>query len=71
MSAASCILGYVCYRIVSMSSSRLLTLAYCIQGLPEFPPAEGESRPMTFRKVLLNTCQEEFEGAQEAREVIP
>jgi len=40
-----------------------------VQGLPEFPPAEGESRPMTFKRVLLNTCQEEFEGAQEAREV--
>ena len=39
------------------------------QGLPEFPPAEGEARPMTFKRVLLNTCQEEFEGAQEAREV--
>ncbi len=25
---------------------------------------------MTFKRVLLNTCQEEFEGAQEAREVI-
>lgn len=24
---------------------------------------------MTFKRVLLNTCQEEFEGAQEAREV--
>ena len=25
--------------------------------LPEFPPAEGEDKPMTFRRVLLNTCQ--------------
>ncbi|BDA41688.1 Eukaryotic translation initiation factor isoform 4G-1 [Coccomyxa sp. Obi] len=40
------------------------------KGLPEFPPAEGEARPMTFKRVLLNTCQEEFEGAQEAREAL-
>jgi hypothetical protein len=40
------------------------------QDLPEFPAAEGDSgRPMTFKRVLLNTCQEEFEGAHEAREV--
>ena len=25
--------------------------------LPEFPPTEGEDKPMTFRRVLLNTCQ--------------
>ena len=40
-----------------------------VQALPEFPAAEGDTRPMTFRKVLLNTCQEEFEGTHEAREV--
>ena len=40
-----------------------------MQALPEFPPGEGETRPMTFRKVLLNTCQEEFEGTHAAREV--
>ncbi|DBA68932.1 hypothetical protein WJX79_006578 [Trebouxia sp. C0005] len=38
--------------------------------LPEFPPPEGERRPMSFRRVLLNTCQEEFEGAAAAREAI-
>ncbi|UPQ98671.1 translation initiation factor eIF-4F [Chloropicon primus] len=31
--------------------------------LPEFPPSGGDSKPMTFRRVLLNTCQEEFEGS--------
>ena len=40
-----------------------------MQQLPEFPPPEGERRPMSFRRVLLNTCQEEFEGAAAAREV--
>ena len=35
--------------------------------LPEFPPLEGESKPMTFRRVLLNTCQEEFEGTAALR----
>lgn len=38
--------------------------------LPEFPPPEGERRSMSFRRVLLNTCQEEFEGAAAAREAI-
>ena len=45
------------------------TTYLAVQALPEFPPAEGETRPMTFRKVLLNTCQEEFEGTHAAREV--
>ena len=31
--------------------------------LPEFPPTDGDLKPMTFRRVLLNTCQEEFEGS--------
>eukprot|EP00240_Pyramimonas_obovata_P000669 CAMPEP_0118933126 /NCGR_PEP_ID=MMETSP1169-20130426/11361_1 /TAXON_ID=36882 /ORGANISM="Pyramimonas obovata, Strain CCMP722" /LENGTH=548 /DNA_ID=CAMNT_0006875853 /DNA_START=132 /DNA_END=1774 /DNA_ORIENTATION=+ len=35
--------------------------------LAEFPPAEGEDKPMTFRRILLNTCQEEFEGAAAQR----
>lgn len=37
--------------------------------LPDFPPLEGETKPMTFRRVLLNTCQDEFEGVGEARAV--
>jgi len=37
------------------------------KALPEFPPSEGEDKPMTFRRVLLNTCQEEFEGAAAQR----
>ena len=37
------------------------------KALPEFPPVEGEDKPLTFRRVLLNTCQEEFEGAAQAR----
>jgi len=39
-------------------------------ALPEFPPAEGEQRSMTFRRILLNTCQEEFEGAAAARATV-
>ncbi len=27
------------------------------KALPEFPPMEGEDKPLTFRRVLLNTCQ--------------
>lgn len=37
--------------------------------VPEFPPGEGDPRPIKFKRVLLNTCQDEFEGAAEAREV--
>ena len=40
------------------------------QGLPEFPSTDtGDNRSMSFRRVLLNTCQEEFEGAKELRAV--
>mmetsp|Transcript_13925 Transcript_13925/g.16778 ORF Transcript_13925/g.16778 Transcript_13925/m.16778 type:complete len:782 (+) Transcript_13925:82-2427(+) len=37
------------------------------KALPEFPAMEGETKPMTFRRILLNTCQEEFEGAAQQR----
>lgn len=40
------------------------------KALPEFPPLEGEDKPMTFRRILLNTCQEEFEGAEKARQAV-
>jgi hypothetical protein len=39
--------------------------------VPEFPPGEGEARPIKFKRVLLNTCQDEFEGAADAREELP
>ena len=36
--------------------------------VPEFAdPATPDAAPVTFRRVLLNTCQEEFEGAASAR----
>lgn len=44
----------------------------CLQlskELPSFPPQEGDERPMSFKRVLLNTCQDEFEGVAAAREV--
>jgi hypothetical protein len=37
--------------------------------LPSFPPAEGETKPITFKRILLNTCQDEFEAAADARRV--
>ena len=37
------------------------------KALPEFPAVAGEDKPLTFKRVLLNTCQEEFEGAARAR----
>ena len=37
--------------------------------LPEFASSGADGgKPITFRRVLLNTCQEEFEGTNEARE---
>lgn len=44
----------------------------CLQlskELPQFPPAAGEEKPMTFKRVLLNTCQDEFEETQNSRDV--
>jgi len=35
--------------------------------LPEFPSNDG-GKPISFRRILLNTCQEEFEGAGKARD---
>lgn len=37
--------------------------------VPEFPPGDGEARPIKFKRVLLNTCQDEFEGVVDGREV--
>ena len=37
--------------------------------LPELAPPEGETQPMSFQRLLLNTCQEEFEGTADARAV--
>ena len=44
----------------------------CLQlskELPSFPPPPGGDKPVTFVQILLNTCQDEFEGAEEARSV--
>lgn len=38
------------------------------QALPEFP-SPGEDKPMSFKKMLANTCQEEYEATEEARQV--
>ena len=37
------------------------------EGLPEFPPEEPDEKPVGFKRVLLNTCQSEFEGADSMR----
>lgn len=37
--------------------------------LPSFPPPAGSDKPVSFRQILLNTCQDEFEGAEGQREV--
>ncbi len=37
--------------------------------LPHFPPPPGSDKPLSFRQILLNTCQDEFEAAADAREV--
>ncbi|GLC43129.1 Eukaryotic translation initiation factor 4 gamma 1 [Pleodorina starrii] len=36
--------------------------------LPQFPPPPGSDKPLSFRQILLNTCQDEFEGAADGRE---
>eukprot|EP00798_Chlamydomonas_sp_ICE-L_P015224 gene15224-21304_t len=39
--------------------------------LPTFPSMDSESpKPMAFHQILLNTCQDEFEGTEQAREVL-
>jgi translation initiation factor 4G len=37
--------------------------------LPSFPPPTGSDKAISFKQILLNTCQDEFEGTEEAREV--
>ncbi|KAL6633995.1 hypothetical protein ACP70R_026666 [Stipagrostis hirtigluma subsp. patula] len=37
------------------------------EKLPSFPPEEPDGREITFRRVLLNNCQEAFEGAGNLR----
>ncbi|XP_010545451.1 PREDICTED: eukaryotic translation initiation factor-like [Tarenaya hassleriana] len=38
--------------------------------LPKFPPEEPEGKEITFKRVLLNICQEAFEGADKLREEV-
>ncbi|KAA3468369.1 eukaryotic translation initiation factor [Gossypium australe] len=38
--------------------------------LPSFPPEEPGGKEITFKRVLLNNCQEAFEGADKLREEV-
>eukprot|EP00197_Chlamydomonas_leiostraca_P005573 CAMPEP_0202868122 /NCGR_PEP_ID=MMETSP1391-20130828/10244_1 /ASSEMBLY_ACC=CAM_ASM_000867 /TAXON_ID=1034604 /ORGANISM="Chlamydomonas leiostraca, Strain SAG 11-49" /LENGTH=750 /DNA_ID=CAMNT_0049548243 /DNA_START=115 /DNA_END=2367 /DNA_ORIENTATION=+ len=38
--------------------------------LPSFPPPAGSDKPVAFRQILLNTCQDEFEEAMAQREAL-
>lgn len=40
------------------------------KALPEFPSDEGDGKPVTFRRILLNSCQEAFEGADSMQDEI-
>ncbi|CAI9098787.1 OLC1v1035494C1 [Oldenlandia corymbosa var. corymbosa] len=40
------------------------------EKLPPFPSEEPEGKPITFKRVLLNNCQEAFEGAEKLREEV-
>ncbi|KAL6984926.1 Eukaryotic translation initiation factor isoform 4G-1 [Sarracenia purpurea var. burkii] len=40
------------------------------EKLPQFPSDEPDGKQITFKRVLLNKCQEEFEGAAKAREQV-
>ena len=37
------------------------------ESLPPFPPEEPGGKVITFRRILLNNCQETFEGADNLR----
>lgn len=37
------------------------------KALPEFPSDEDDGKAVAFRRILLNSCQEEFEGADNMR----
>jgi translation initiation factor 4G len=39
------------------------------QQLPELAPPKGETKPMSFQRLLLNHCQDQFEGTLERRKV--
>eukprot|EP00210_Caulerpa_lentillifera_P003280 g3131.t1 len=39
-------------------------------SIPDFPPLEGERQKLTFRRILLNTCQDEFEGVENSRKLL-
>lgn len=43
---------------------------YVNEVLSDFPGREPGTKPITFKRILLNTCQDEFEGVEKAREVI-
>jgi len=40
---------------------------YLCWELPQFPSEEPNGKPVTFKRALLNTCQEAFEGADNLR----
>jgi len=57
-------------KAVSEPSFTFLYVDLCMglsKELPEFPPPAGETKPIAFRKVLLNTCHDEFESARQER----
>lgn len=45
------------------------TNAPCAHCAHTAPLPAGEDRPTSFRKMLANTCQEEYEATEEARKV--
>ena len=40
------------------------------EKLPPFPPEEEGGKEITFKRVLLNICQEAFEGSDKLREEV-
>lgn len=40
------------------------------EKLPPFPSEEPGGKPITFKRVLLNICQEAFEGSDKLREEV-
>lgn len=40
------------------------------EGIPPFPPEEPDGKEITFKRILLNICQEAFEGSDNLRSEI-
>jgi hypothetical protein len=62
----------VCYQQIEQPTFVAMYAELCealAQQLPELAPPKGETKPMSFQRLLLNHCQDQFEGTLERRKV--